>query len=79
MVVNWAAKRTQTVCYQCGKKSHILAYCREADRIRIAELEEQLKGSGGQYTPICSLINTVYYLAKSWNTVWKITLREQEK
>jgi len=48
MVVNWAAKRAQMVCYQCGKKGHILAYCREADRIRIAELEEQLKGSGGQ-------------------------------
>ena len=48
MAVDWAAKRAQMVCYQYSKKGHILAYCREADRIRIAELEEQLKEYRGQ-------------------------------
>ena len=48
VAVNWTTRRAQVVCYKCGKKRHYLADCKEADRIRIAELKEALKGSRGQ-------------------------------
>jgi len=51
MAVNWATRKAQMVCHQCGKKRHLMYECRESERIRILELEkeiEQLKGKGGQ-------------------------------
>lgn len=48
IAVDWAARRAQTMCYQCSQKGHITIYCRKADRIRIVELEEALKESREQ-------------------------------
>ena len=51
MAVDWATRKAQMVCHQCGKKGHLMYECRESERIRILELEreiEELKGKGGQ-------------------------------
>ena len=51
MAVDWATRKAQMVCHQCGKKGHLMYKCRESERIRILELEkeiEELKEKGGQ-------------------------------
>jgi len=51
MAVDWAARRAAVVCYRCSKKGHFQSECGEEQRIRILELEKQikeLKGRGGQ-------------------------------
>ena len=48
MAVDWAARRAQITCYRCG---HYITECGEGQRIRILELEKEikeLKGKGGQ-------------------------------
>ena len=51
IAVDWVTRRAQVVCYRCGKKRYYMSKCREGERIRILELEKEikkLKGKGGQ-------------------------------
>jgi len=51
MAVDWAARKAQMACHQCGKKRHFMKEWREGERIRILELEKkikELKGKGEQ-------------------------------
>ena len=51
MAIDWVARKAPMVCHQCRKKGHFMSECRETERIRILELEneiKELKGKGGQ-------------------------------
>jgi len=51
MAVDQTARRVAVVCYRCGKKWHFQSKCGEEQRIRILELEKEikeLKGKGVQ-------------------------------
>lgn len=61
--------RPSIKCYRCGKLEHIVQWCREADRICILELEEQLKEKRKQQSPTCSPINIMSYLLELQNVV----------
>jgi len=41
MVVDWATRRAQVVCYQCGKRGHYISECKEGQRIRILKIGEE--------------------------------------
>ena len=51
IAVDWVTRKAQMVCHRCSKKEHLMYKCREGERIRILELEKEikeLKGKGGQ-------------------------------
>ena len=51
MAVDQTARRVAVVCYRCSKKWHFQSECGEEQRIRILELEKEikeLKGKGVQ-------------------------------